>query len=284
MIKLVASDLDGTIIDKHNDIYKDNFKAISDINKSNIPFVVCTGKTYSIYKGLCSSFHASYGIFGNGTSIIDLKTGKEIYQSLLDSSSVINSIKIAKQNNLHVHVYTKNQIITEELLYLDLRNYKLQKSNIYNNKLEFKIVPDLLNYLTKKEIPISKVVISSTSSLEKIQEKILNTLDVSVLNIKKNGQFKDKIIDKEYEYLDIIPKNVSKGSALEILGNYLKINKDEILAIGDNLNDLDMVEKAGIGIAVNNAYSELKQIANYTTEKNVEQGGFAEAIYKFIKF
>ena len=278
MIKLVASDLDGTIIDKHN------FKAISDINKHNIPFVVCTGKTYSIYKGLCSSFHASYGIFGNGTSIIDLKTGKEIYQSLLDSSSVINSIKIAKQNNLHVHVYTKNQIITEELLYLDLRNYRLQKSNIYNNKLEFKIVPDLLDYLSTKETPISKVVISSTSSLEKLQEEISNTLDVSVLNIKKYGQFKDKIIDKEYEYLDIIPKNVSKGNALEILGNYLKINKDEILAIGDNLNDLDMVEKAGIGIAINNAYSELKQIANYTTEKNVEQGGFAEAIYKFIKF
>lgn len=284
MIKLVASDLDGTIIDKHNDIYKDNFKAISDINKHNIPFVVCTGKTYSIYKGLCSSFHASYGIFGNGTSIIDLKTGEEIYQSLLDSSSVINTIKIAKQNNLHVHVYTKNQIVTEELLYLDLRNYRLQKNNIYNNKLEFKIVPDLLNYLTKKETPISKVVISSTSSLEKIQEEISNTLDVSVLSIKKYGQFKDKIIDKEYEYLDIIPKNVSKGNALEILGNYLKINKDEILAIGDNLNDLDMVEKAGIGIAVNNAYSELKQIANYTTEKNVEQGGFAEAIYKFMKF
>ena len=284
MIKLIASDLDGTIIDKHNDIYQDNFKAISDINKSNIPFVVCTGKTYSIYKGLCSSFHASYGIFGNGTSIIDLKTGKEIYQSLLDSSSVKNSIKLAKQNNLHVHVYTKNQIITEELLYLDLRNYKLQKNNIYNNELEFKIVPDLLNYLAKKETPISKVVISSTNSLDKIQKEILNTLDVSVLNIKKYGQYKDKIIDKEYEYLDIIPKNISKGNALELLGNYLKINKDEILAIGDNLNDLDMVEKAGIGIAVNNAYSELKQIANYTTEKNVEQGGFAEAIYKFMKF
>lgn len=284
MIKLVASDLDGTIIDKHNDIYKDNFKAISDINKSNIPFVICTGKTYSIYKGLCSSFHASYGIFGNGTSIVNLKTGEEIYQSSLDSSSVINSVKIAKQNNLHVHIYTKNQIITEELLYLDLRNYRLQKNNIYNNKLEFKIVPDLLDYLSKKDLSVSKVVISSTSSLEKIQEEILNTLDVSVFNIKKYGKFKDKIIDKEYEYLDIIPKNVSKGNALEILGSYLKINKDEILAIGDNLNDLDMVEKAGIGIAINNAYSELKQVANYTTKKNVEQGGFAEAIYKFIKF
>lgn len=284
MIKLVASDLDGTIIDKHNDIYKDNFKAIIDINNSNIPFVVCTGKTYSIYKGLCSSFNASYGIFGNGTSIINLKTGEEIYNSLLKHSDVLNIIKIAKQNDLHVHIYTKNQIITEELLYLDLRNYKLQKNNIYNNKLEFTIVPDLLKYLSKKETPISKVVISSTSSLKRIQEEIQNTLDVSVFNIKKIGLFKDKIIDKEYEYLDIIPKNVSKGNALEILSNYLNISRDEILAIGDNLNDLDMVEQAGIGVAVNNAYSELKQVANYTTTRTAEQGGFAEAIYKFIKF
>ena len=285
MIKLVASDLDGTIIDKHNDISKDNFKAIIDINNSNIPFVVCTGKTYSIYKGLCSSFNASYGIFGNGTSIINLKTGEEIYNSFLERSDVLNIIRIAKQNNLHVHIYTKNQIITEELLYLDLRNYKLQKSNIYNNNLEFTITPDLSKYLSKKETsPISKVVISSTSSLKKIQEEIQSTLDVSVFNIKKYGKFKDKIIDKEYEYIDIIPKNVSKGNALEFLSNYLNIAKDEILAVGDNLNDLDMVEQAGIGVAVNNAYSELKQVANYTTKKNVEQGGFAEAIYKFMKF
>ena len=284
MIKLIASDLDGTILDRDNKIYESNIKAISDINKSNIPFVVCTGKTYSIYQGLSSSFEASYGIFGNGTSIIDLKTGKEIYKSLLDPSIVRSIIELSKKNNLHVHIYTKNQIVTEELLYLDLRNYRLQKDNIYNNKLEFKIVPDLLKYLSKKETPISNIVISSTNSLEKVQEEIQNTLDVSVLNIKKHGKFKDTIIDKEYEYLDIIPSNVSKGNALEILSDYLKINTDEILAIGDNLNDLDMIEKAGIGIAVNNAYPKLKQIANYTTEKNVEQGGFAEAIYKFIKF
>lgn len=284
MIKLVASDLDGTIIDRDNQIYEGNIKAISDINNSNIPFVVCTGKTYSIYQGLSSSFKASYGIFGNGTSIIDLKTGKEIYQSLLDPTSVINIIKLAKENNLHVHIYTKNQIVTEELLYLDLRNYRLQKNNIYNNKLEFKIVPDLLKYLSKKETPISNIVISANHSLKDFEENISNTFDVSILNIKKYGKYKDTIIDKEYEYLDIIPSNVSKSNALEILGNYLKINTDEILAIGDNLNDLDMVEKAGIGIALNNAYPTLKQVANYTTTKTVEQGGFAEAIYKFIKF
>lgn len=284
MIKLIASDLDGTIIDKDNEIYKTNLEAISDINKNKIPFVICTGKTYSIYQGLSSIFQASYGIFGNGTSIMNLKTGEEIYQSLLDPSSVIKIIKLAKNNNLHVHFYTKNQIVTEELLYLDLRNYRLQKNNIYNNKLEFKIVPDLLKYLSKKETQISNIVISSTGSLEKVQKEILDKLDVSVLNIKKQGNFKDSIINKEYEYLDIMPRNVSKGNALEILSNHLKINTDEILAIGDNLNDLDMVEKVGLGIAVNNAYSKLKEVADYTTKKNVEQGGFAEAIYKFVKF
>lgn len=284
MIKLVASDLDGTIIDKDNDIFEDNFNAIRDINKSNIPFVVCTGKTYSIYKGLCSSFHASYGIFGNGTSIIDLKTGEKIYQKLLDIADVEKVIELAKKDNLHVHIYTNNHIITEELLYLDLRNYKLQKKHIYNNRLSFKVVPDLLKYVQRNNLEISKVVISSTSSLTSVKAEIESTINVDVFNIKKYGEFKDKIIDKEYEYLDVIPKNVNKGTALEYLSNYLNIDKKEILAVGDNLNDLSLLKTAGVGIAVNNAYSELKQVANYTTKNPVEKGGFAEAVYKFMKF
>ncbi|MBE5819915.1 MAG: hypothetical protein E7310_03755 [Clostridiales bacterium] len=63
MIKLVASDLDGTIIDKSGLIYETNIKAINDINKKNIDFVICTGKTYPIIKGLCSKFNASYRNF-----------------------------------------------------------------------------------------------------------------------------------------------------------------------------------------------------------------------------
>lgn len=284
MVKLIASDLDGTIIDKNNKICQDNFKAIENINNKNIPFVVCTGKTYSIYKELCSSFDASYGIFGNGTSIIDLKTGKTIYQNLLNSSDVKKTVELAKTNNLHVHIYTSNYILTEELLYLDLRNYKLQKNHIYNNELKFKIVPDLLKYVKNKDLHVSKVVISGTSSLDAIKNKILKLLDVDVLTIKKYGEYKDRIINKEYEYLDIIPKNTSKDSALNFLSNYLKINKNDILAIGDNLNDLSLIQNAGIGVAVNNAYAELKQVAKFTTKAPVEDGAFAEAVYKFVEF
>lgn len=68
MIKLVASDLDGTIINQDNTIFEKNFKAINDINSKNIDFVICTGKTYPIIKNMCSKFNASYGIFGNRKS------------------------------------------------------------------------------------------------------------------------------------------------------------------------------------------------------------------------
>ena len=97
MIKLVASDLDGTIIDKAGSIYENNFKAINDLNQKNIDFVICTGKTYPIVKGMCSKFNASYGIFGNGNEIINLKTGEEIYKQLLTSEQISSCISIAKE-------------------------------------------------------------------------------------------------------------------------------------------------------------------------------------------
>lgn len=284
MIKLVASDLDGTIIDKNNFIYEHNFEAINDLNKNNMNFVVCTGKTYPITKSICSKLNASYGIFGNGNQIIDLKSGKEIYKNLLSNSEILTCINIAKEQNLHIHIYTDEEVISEELLYLDLRNYKLQTSTKPEHCMEFKIVDDIKKYVSTHNLKVCKLVITSSSSTEKVRNKILENLDVSATTIRKFGSYKDCIINKEYEYLDITPKGVNKSTALKILGDYLNIQPSEMLTVGDNLNDLDMVKNAGVGVAVANAYDELKQVANYTTSNPVEKGGFAEAIYKFIEF
>ena len=98
MIKLVASDLDGTIIDKNNSIYASNFKAIKDINNKSIDFVICTGKTYPVIKDMCSEFNANYGIFGNGNQIINLKTGEEIYKKLLTIEEINLCLDIANTN------------------------------------------------------------------------------------------------------------------------------------------------------------------------------------------
>lgn len=284
MIKLVASDLDGTIISRDNSIYEYNFKAINDINKKNIDFVICTGKTYPIVKGMCDKFNASYGIFGNGNQIINLRTGEEIYKKLLSDYEVNTCIDIARKYNLHIHIYTDDEVITENLKFMDLRNFELQQANYYDNSLIITVIDDLKYYLTFNKIKPCKLIISSETDLSDIKEEILNSLNVSITTIKKYGKYKDTIINKEYEYLDISPKDINKSTALNILGNYLKIDNSEIMAVGDNLNDLDMVKNSGIGVAVANAYDELKQVAKYTTENPVEKGGFAEAVYKFIEF
>ena len=284
MIKLVASDLDGTIIDKNNSIYENNFKAIKDLKQNNIDFVICTGKTYPIIKGMCSKFDASYGIFGNGNQIINLKTGEEIYKKLLTDSEINSCIEIARTHNLHVHIYTDKEIITEELKYMDLRNYILQQENYYDTSLRINIVDDLKQYLQSNKTEVCKLIISAENNLSNIKNKILETQNISITTIRKYGEYKDTTINKEYEYLDITPKNINKDTALNILKNYLHIENNEIMAIGDNLNDLEMVKNSGIGVAVSNAYDELKEVAKYTTVNPVEKGGFAEAVYKFVEF
>ena len=284
MIKLVASDLDGTIIDKNNYIYKNNFTAIADLNNHKMNFVICTGKTYPITKKICSKINASYGIFGNGNQIIDLRTGKEIYNNLLSKEQTLKCIDIAKKNHLHVHIYTDKDVISENLLYLDLRNYKLQTDTKSEQYMDFKIVDNIKDYILTNNVRVCKLVVTSDTSTKAVSKEIMNTLDVSVTTIRKFGQYKDLIINKEYEYIDITPKDVNKNTALKILGDYLNIKPTEMLTIGDNLNDFDMVKNAGVGVAVANAYDELKQVAKYTTSNPVEKGGFAEAVYKFIQF
>ena len=260
-IKLIASDLDGTIIDENNFISPNNITAINDINNQNINFAICTGKSYSISKSLCSKFDAQYGIFGNGSHIVDLKTGKSIYKNVLSIEQIENCINIAKKYNLHIHAYSDKEIITPKLKYMDLRNYKL---NFFSNS-KFLITDNILECI-------------------KQNNKLLHNNNLSITIISKFGKYKDMIIDKEYEYLSISSKNTDKNQALDFLKNYLGLKNDEVMAVGDNLNDFSMIKHSGIGVAVANAYDEIKNVATYTTKNNVSQGAFAEAVYKFIDF
>ena len=84
-IKLIASDLDGTIANANNEITETNFEALKKIANKNIYFAISTGKPYAISKKFCDTCNASFGIFGNGTQVIDLKNKKEI--AIVDAST-----------------------------------------------------------------------------------------------------------------------------------------------------------------------------------------------------
>ena len=150
-IKLVASDLDGTLLDSNHFIPIGNLNAINSITEKNIDFAICTGKTYSMTKNICEECHASYGIFGNGTQIINLKTGKEIYHNLLDLDTFKLCYNIAQKNNLHVHVYSDKEIISEELLYMDLRNYILNNQHP-SSDLSFEITNNIYDFFLNNKV------------------------------------------------------------------------------------------------------------------------------------
>ena len=279
-IKLIASDLDGTIIDEHNFISPSNLNAIKDINTKKINFAVCTGKSYSIGKSLCNNFNATFGIFGNGSQIVDLTTGKSIYKHSISLDEIKLCLDVAEKYNLHVHAYTDKEIITTHLKYMDLRNYKLNPTS----GSKFLITDNLYKCIIDNNLEVLQLIISSDNHLNIVRSEIEDLSNLSITTFSKFGKYKDMIINKEYEYLSIAPQNTNKEEALSFLKKYLNLSNDEVMAVGDNLNDLEMLKNSGISIAVANAYDEVKQIAKYTTQKDVSQGAFAEAVYKFIDF
>lgn len=236
-------------------------------------------------KNFCKELPVKYGIFGNGNQIINLQTSEEIFRKTIDYSDIEYCLSLARKNKLHVHIYTENEIITPRLLYMDLRNFMLKDNPLYHSNLNFKMISNVEEYILKEKPDVFKLVISDDSSdMSALEEQIKNRSGVTVYRIKKYDKYKDKVINKEYEYLDITPNGTSKNEALNILANYLKISKSEVMAIGDNLNDIDMIKNSGIGVAVSNAYEEVKKVATYTTNNNVDNSGFAEAVYKYIGF
>ena len=206
MIKLVASDLDGTIIDKNNSIFDNNFKAFEDLQKHNMNFVVCTGKTYSITKKTCAEVNARFGIFGNGNLIMDLKNEKVLYKKILAMNDVIACIDVAKKYNMHIHAYSDAEVITEELKY----SFELVKLH------EGSIIPaeDAENAINKESaknriFPYFNIVSDEKINLKKYSYRKLNGSP-----IKKNWQF---YFNEYYEMKDGIILSIKPNTSEKVL-------------------------------------------------------------------
>lgn len=300
-IKLIATDLDGTMLATDNSIPQTNLKAIENIKEKHIPLAVCTGKSYAISKDICKQCDAQYGIFGNGTQIIDLTEQKEIYRHCLTLDELAFCYQLAGIYRLHIHAYGDDFVITEELKYMDLRNYAMYfqsqpsmfgkydtDSNLILNSniegtLSFYIVKNLLQYIQEHNLTIFNVILSAENHLEDIRAELEQKSTLTIQFISKKGNYKDELLNKEYDYFSIAPEHIGKGAALDFLKNYLQINTSDTMAIGDNLNDIDLLKSSGVGVAVANAYEPVKKIAHYTTKNSANDGGFAEAVYQFIE-
>ena len=164
---------------------------------------------------------------------------------------------------------------------MDLRNYILKNDN--SSSLKFFIVPSIEEFIQKEKPAIFSLIITSDNSMAEFEKEVHKNLSITTNLIRKRGEFKDFIIDKEYDFLNVAPNKINKYQGLLYLSKHLNIPLSNILSIGDNINDLEMVKNSGIGVGVANAYEELKNVATYVTKKSVSDGAFSEVINNYIK-
>ena len=288
MYKLIAIDLDGTLLNSYGEISQGNREAIEYALKNNVEVVLASGRDPKTMEKISLNLGINnYLIAGNGASIYDIKQEKNIYEKFIKQEKALKIIQICKDNSIFLNLYTDKGIITESLNF----NVKVFNSENTHKALEkqtnIEVVNDLYQYTKDNKLNILKIIICDESKIifNNIIQKLKMIGGVEVLDVEHMSRKKIRIgteeIDVEYFYTEISSKNVDKWNAIEFLIEKLQIKKEEVICIGDNINDKKMVENAGVGITMGNSALSVNNIGDFITEDN-NSDGVKIAIYKYI--
>ena len=290
MYKLIAIDLDGTILDSYGEVSENTKRILKETMKKGTKVIIASGRTIDSVKAIADEISTDkYIIAGNGSIIYDLQEKNVIYEKYIPKSKALNIIKICEDNSITYSVYTNNTIVADSLKYNILYYYKQNLKKEPTKKTSITIVPNIYDYVKNMDDEkVMKIFICDkhqsvfNSILKKFYEiEDIEILDVSHMSRKiiSNGS---KDVALEYFYTEISKKNVDKWYALEYLINKLNIDKTEVISIGDNINDLKMIEQSGLGIAMKGSSSKVTEIADYITDFDNNHNGAALAIEKFL--
>lgn len=287
MYKLIAIDLDGTLLNSYGEISQGNREAIEYALKNNVEVVLASGRDPKTMEKISLNLGINnYLIAGNGASIYDIKQEKNIYEKFIKQEKALKIIQICKDNSIFLNLYTDKGIITESLNF----NVKVFNSENTHKALEkqtnIEVVNDLYQYTKDNKLNILKIIICDESKIifNNIIQKLKMIGGVEVLDVEHMSRKKIRIgteeIDVEYFYTEISSKNVDKWNAIEFLTEKLQIKKEEVICIGDNINDKKMIEESGLGIAMKGSTPYVTEVAKYITDTNNDEG-VAKAIEKF---
>ncbi len=285
MYKLIAIDLDGTLLNSYGQISEKNRNALNKAKEHNAEIIIASGRTTDSVRNIANDIGAKgYIICGNGSLIYDLQKEEIIYDKFIDKKKALQIIEICEQNSIYYNIYTENMVITKTLNNNVLFYYQENASKPDNKKTKINIVQDIYKYVEELENQhILKITISDSNSIifNGIIRKLRNIKDIDVLDVAHMSR---KIIKTgteetviEYYYTEITSKNVDKWYAIEYLMDKLNIQREEVMAIGDNVNDKMMIENAGCGVAMGNSAPYIKESADIVVSNNNEDG-VAEAI------
>jgi cytidine deaminase len=286
MIKLIASDMDGTLLNSDHKIPKENIELIKFAQKNGIQFVVATGRAYYEALPALNDENIKCDVISFNGGIIYDKTGNIINITPMKLKDLYYTIEILKSLEISYQLYTKNTIYTNSIetditAYIDLIRANGEEPNEQHlrreakNRLALGHITEVDNielYLNQEDNPAIKVI-GISNDLEKLKhatELLSGNENISVTSSGANN-------------VEIMDKKATKGEALKIVANIHDINLKNAIAIGDNLNDQAMLDIVEYSIAMKNGNKELQNNAKFITEKTNSEGGVADSVMKLLK-
>ena len=272
-IKLIAIDMDGTLVDDEKQIPEENLKALKECSDRGIEIVPATGRTLKgIPKKLKELAGVRYGITVNGAVVADLKREKIISTCRLSAELAVEVMTMAKESgdDIMYDAYVNGIGYTSEEFYDQFPRFIHSEALARLLMGARRAVPDHIQWIREHAGEVDKINMFFTS--QGARERMRRRLQ------QNPGLWVSSSLPCN---LEINAAGADKGGALVKLADYLGISRDATMAFGDGENDLTMIQKAGIGVAMENGTPAVKEAADYITLSN-EEAGVAAAIRRFV--
>lgn len=297
MYKLLALDMDGTLLNNNKEISKDNIVAIKKAKEMGVKIVLCTGRAHQGIEKYLEELELMtdehYSATCSGAYVLN-NTKNDVLKCDTFSMEDIRVVRsMASELDIKFNMFTDTDLMIFE------NSFFSYYDSIANN-LPIKLV-ELHDIKDNTNITKLTLINEDSSVRDSIVKLFKNTEEEEPNNnlyISTNDSFKRNLFDnlsqlpnniaEKYTLLktspytvEVIRKEANKGMGVKAISDRFRIRKEEVICIGDSGNDRHMIEYAGLGVAMGNAFEEIKEIADYITEDN-ENNGVAHVIEKFI--
>ena len=268
--KLIVTDMDGTVLGENHQITDENKIALKEAEKMGVKVVFATGRFHDSAKDHVNFLEEVMPIISSNGSIIKHPiTNEVLYSNFIDKDICLEIMDTIDKYNLKYQIYTDEKILQKYETEEEMKSMKEFIAKNFSDKTEITFKKDL-----REDVKNSKVLKFNIMEMEK--PELLNQARADlkfIKNIEVTSSWKDN--------LEIMNEGSHKGKAIEYLSDLLGIDREHIIAFGDNYNDLSMIEFAGTGVAMGNAEEDVKKIANHITSRNGESG-VAKAINTLV--
>lgn len=264
--KILVLDIDGTLTNSEKEITEKTRKGIINIMERGHKVILASGRPdYGMRKyaeELQLQKYGGYLLSFNGGKILNCKTGEVVYQKVLPSSVIPGLFHFAQENDIGIITYLGDKLI----LGTRMDDYVAIESRI--NGMKIKKVDHFVEYI---DFEVNKCLMTAEPEKAEKYVEILNEKYGDTLSIYRSEPF----------FIEIMPKNIDKANSLEYMLSSVGLTKDNIICCGDGFNDMSMIKFAGVGVAMENAQPQVKEVADYITDSN-DQDGIVKVIDKFI--